>query len=72
MDYARAHLEAAPAFIKAFATADESEVRPHTGGYWHHHGPRDPHRSALDASFQDEVFEHLQDVTSLRLDRRPG
>lgn len=50
------------------ATAAESEIDPRTGGYWHHHSPRDPHRSAVDPAFQDRVISHLEDVTSLRLE----
>ncbi|SEC93287.1 Short-chain dehydrogenase [Nocardioides exalbidus] len=50
------------------AIADEAGIDPRTGGYWHHHRPRDPHRSAVDPGFQDQVLAHLEDVTSLRLE----
>ena len=49
------------------ATADTSEIRPATGGYWHHRRTSRPHRAVLDERVQDDLIEALEKSTGLRL-----
>ncbi|CAM3835171.1 SDR family NAD(P)-dependent oxidoreductase [Nocardioides zeicaulis] len=48
------------------ATAPEGDIDPPTGGYWHHHATRAPHRSTLDPQFQQTVLDHLAERTGVR------
>ena len=50
------------------ATAAESEIDPRTGGYWHHHASREPHRDARDEAFQERVLDHLAGLTGLTIE----
>lgn len=50
------------------ATAPEADIVPRTGGYWHHHEARDPHRATRDANFQRAVLNHLAERTGIRPD----
>jgi len=52
------------------ASAREDEIEPRTGGYWHHHAPREPHRATRDAAFQSSVLEHLEGLTGVRIEDR--
>ncbi|GAA1398995.1 SDR family NAD(P)-dependent oxidoreductase [Luteococcus peritonei] len=48
------------------ATTDEEQaLRP--GGYWHHQRRQEPHPAALDAGFQDELLERLEQATGCTL-----
>lgn len=47
------------------ATAPEEELRPGTGGYWHHHASRDPHRATRDPDFRQAVLDHLTERTGI-------
>ncbi|POX57334.1 hypothetical protein C3489_01085 [Streptomyces sp. Ru71] len=49
------------------ATAEEEEITPRSGGYWHHRRTRRPHRAALDARFQDALIGMLEGHTGLTL-----
>ncbi len=49
-------------------TADEAEIDPHTGGYWYHRTPQEPHPSARDAGFQDELLMRLAERTGISLE----
>ena len=49
------------------ATADASEIRPVTGGYWHHRQTRKPHPATVDPAFQAALIERLADLTGLAL-----
>jgi NAD(P)-dependent dehydrogenase (short-subunit alcohol dehydrogenase family) len=49
------------------ATAPESEIRPRTGGYWHHRAARRPHPAALDVGFRAQLLDALRTATGLDL-----
>ena len=48
------------------ATSDDRDALT-SGGYWHHQRRTDPHPSALDPHFQDELLESLAGFTGIRL-----
>ncbi|MFD8298780.1 SDR family NAD(P)-dependent oxidoreductase [Streptomyces bauhiniae] len=54
------------------ATAAENEIDPRTGGYWHHHSPRQPHPAALDPVFQEQLLDALRTRTGLSLPDTDG
>jgi NAD(P)-dependent dehydrogenase (short-subunit alcohol dehydrogenase family) len=48
------------------ATSEDPEART-SGGYWHHQRHRRPHPAVADATFQDELLDHLAAFTGTRL-----
>lgn len=49
------------------ATANEPEISPRTGGYWHHRTPRSPHPAAADPQFQATLIGALEARTGTTL-----
>lgn len=49
------------------ATAEEGEIRPATGGYWHHRRAIAPHPVVLDERVQDDLIDALEKSTGLGL-----
>lgn len=49
------------------ASADEAEIEPRSGGYWHHMATAQPHRAAKDAKFWAALLHKLEAHTGLTL-----
>lgn len=50
------------------ATAPEEQMTPPTAGYWHHRVAREPHAATRDLDFQQQVLDHLEDLTGIAMD----
>ena len=49
------------------ATANERDIVPSSGGYWHHRQARRPHPATLDVDFQTALIDRLTGLTGLSL-----
>jgi hypothetical protein len=48
--------------------ATDPDVRPATGGYWHHRRVQSPHPAATDADFQSRLLVALARHSGIDLD----
>lgn len=60
-------LEAGHRTQEWLATADDDQIDPRSGGYWHHRRTQRPHPAALDEQYQAGLLAQLAELTGTEL-----